>query len=162
MLLRMVNRPHALLLHVKRYIWAHRAQREVQFLRPSTRRSVRRPAGTDDPNIRQHATRHAPEDTPDTMKYTLLLLAAAGNALALTHYTGMFASIPEGALHLKTDTSSRTCPAAEPQAVWVCCSGYRRFCEHVCSVCRVQCSGTARSCSLAIREDHLCEWDYPG
>ncbi|KAJ8703541.1 hypothetical protein PTI98_002157 [Pleurotus ostreatus] len=32
--------------------------------------------------------RHAPEDTFDTMIYTLLLLAAAGNALALTEYSG--------------------------------------------------------------------------
>ncbi|KAF9491683.1 polysaccharide lyase family 1 protein [Pleurotus eryngii] len=36
------------------------------------------------------------------MKYTLLFLAAAGNALALTEYSGMFASTTDGALYLKT------------------------------------------------------------
>ncbi|KAF9491695.1 pectin lyase-like protein [Pleurotus eryngii] len=64
------------------------AHSEAQFLRPPTRRSVRRPAGTHNPNIRRRAMRHASADTFDTMKYTLLLLAAAGNALALTEYSG--------------------------------------------------------------------------
>ncbi|KAF9490427.1 hypothetical protein BDN71DRAFT_1454304, partial [Pleurotus eryngii] len=42
---------HALPLHVKRAIFARRAHSEARFLRPPTRRSVRRPADTDNPNI---------------------------------------------------------------------------------------------------------------